>query len=532
MAASVTRRTLLRSLGVAGGAGVMFESMRVLGLVASPQALAVPGYRPPHAGDLAEGKRGKRVVILGAGIAGLTTAYELGKAGYRCTVLEAKHRVGGRNWTVRAGTSETDLDGHTQTARYSRDPNVYFNAGAARIPHSHITLDYCRELGVPLETFLNTNANALIYNESTGGARQQRRTAEADMYGYVSELLSKAVDQGALDAELTAGDKDALLTFLSSFGAIGGKADGFAYTGTNRRGYEVEPGAADQPGVVLGPPPSLTEVLASQVGRYLPIELLYDQAMTMLQPVGGMDAISHALHRAVGERTVRLGAEVTEVTDTEDGVEVVYRDSRGTHRVEADFCVATLPPNVMARIPANLGERVTAALRFPVPLEVGKIGLEYRRRWWEEDERIYGGITFTDLDLSNIWYPSAGFHGRRGVVVGYYNGGPDALTYSRLPPAQRTERAMAQGTKIHGDAYRSELASAFSVAWHRTPFVEGGWVSWPSRTSGEYALLNEPSGHVYFAGDWLSYFIAWQAGAFDSARYVVTKLHERVATES
>src|SRR5262245_55705841 len=248
----VTRRALLRSIGLAGGAGVMFESMRALGLVASPEALATPDYRPPAPGDLTEGKRGKKIVILGAGMAGLVTAYDLGKAGSECVLLEAKDRVGGRNWTVRGGTRH---DSEEQTASFG--DGQYLNAGPARLPQSHITLDYCRELGVPLEVFTNQNANALIYYEQTGAAPQQFRAAKADMYGYVSELLAKAVDQGALDQRLSAEDKDRLLTFLSDFGVIGNKASGFAYTGTDRRGYSVEPGAAEQPGVVLGPPPSL-----------------------------------------------------------------------------------------------------------------------------------------------------------------------------------------------------------------------------------------------------------------------------------
>ncbi|MCI2417941.1 flavin monoamine oxidase family protein [Saccharopolyspora sp. K220] len=505
----------------------MFEAMRALGLVAAPQALAVPDFRSPSVGDLNAAQRGKHVVILGAGIAGLATAYEFGKAGYRCTVLEAKDRVGGRNWTVRGGTSETDLDGHAQTARFAN--GHYLNAGPARLPQSHITLDYCRELGIPIEPFINQNANALIYNEQTGAPVQQYRTAKADVYGYVSELLAKALDQGALDQELSAADKDRLLTFLSGFGAIGDKADGFAYRGTDRRGYRVEPGAADQAGEVLGPPPSLREVLASQVGRYFSFEFGYDQAMAMFQPVGGMDAVPMALHRAIGADKIRLGAEVTRITDLPGRVEVGYRDKRGTEQlVTADFCVATLPPHIMARIPTNLDPRVAAALRFPTVNPVGKIGLEYRRRWWEEDARIYGGITETDMDLAHIWYPSYGFQGQRGVVVGYYNTGKNATTYGSLAPAQRIDRAVAQGAKIHGATYRDELVSAFSVAWHRTPFIEGGWVDWPSRTSGEYALLNQPAGRVYFAGDWLSYFIAWQAGAFDSARYAVTNIHNRV----
>src|SRR5690606_1293263 len=145
-----------------------------------------------------------------------------------------------------------------------------------------ITVDYCHELGVRLEPLLSSNANAFLHRD--GDDPHMHRTVKADHHGYVAELLSKAVDAGALDAELTADDKEALLTFLSGFGDIGEKADGFAYTGSSRRGYSVEPGAADQEGVVLGPTPSLSETLSSGLGRYLQLELGYDQAMTMLQP--------------------------------------------------------------------------------------------------------------------------------------------------------------------------------------------------------------------------------------------------------
>ena len=68
--------------------------------------------------------------IVGAGITGLTAAYELGKAGYDCHILEAKDRPGGRNWTVRGGTTETDLDGRTQRATFS-DGVVYVVAAEA-----------------------------------------------------------------------------------------------------------------------------------------------------------------------------------------------------------------------------------------------------------------------------------------------------------------------------------------------------------------------------------------------------------------
>ncbi|MBV9626975.1 MAG: FAD-dependent oxidoreductase, partial [Xanthobacteraceae bacterium] len=59
---------------------------------------------------------GTKVVILGAGAAGLSAAYELTRAGYACTVLEARDRVGGRNFTVRRGSAIEMTDGSRQVS--------------------------------------------------------------------------------------------------------------------------------------------------------------------------------------------------------------------------------------------------------------------------------------------------------------------------------------------------------------------------------------------------------------------------------
>jgi monoamine oxidase len=529
-----TRRQFLQAVGVSGGAGVLYGTMGALGL--APAAQAAPAFRAPNRSDFTlTGRSAKSVLVLGAGIAGLATAYELGKAGYRVRLLEARDRPGGRNWTVRGGTTETDLDGRTQRARFA--DGQYLNAGPARIAQHMVTLDYCRELGVPIEIFGNQNADAYYVNDNVGalsGRPIRHREAKADVYGYVSELLAKATDQGALDTYLTGEDKERLLEFLRGFGAIGGRvaddpAASWRYTGTNRRGYLVEPGAGFEAGTPKLTPYPLTDVLASGVGRYFSFEFGYDQAMLMFQPVGGMDRIAYALEAAVGRRLITYRAQVRSISNTGSGVTVVYDGPGGRPRTaSADFCVCTIPPQVLAKIPSNLTEPVRDALAYPVPNATGKIGLQYRRRWWEQDENIYSGITNTNLDLSTIWYPSYGYHGAKGVVVGYYNFGANAQAYAALTPAEREARAVAQGVRIHGEAYRTELETSFSVAWDRTRYSEGGWVSWPSRTSGQYGRLLEPDGRVYFAGDHLSHYIAWQAGAFESARKVVTDLHARV----
>lgn len=173
-----TRRNFLRYVGMVGGAGVMYETMAAMGL--APDT-AAPAYAAPRANDL-QGK-GKSVVILGGGIAGLTTAYELGKAGYKVTILEARMRPGGRNWTVRGGTEETDLRGVTQRATFSKDQ--YMNAGPGRIPQHHITLDYCKELGVAIEPFTNQNADGYLFREGNtklSNTPVRHRAAKADVY--------------------------------------------------------------------------------------------------------------------------------------------------------------------------------------------------------------------------------------------------------------------------------------------------------------------------------------------------------------
>ncbi|GAA3948780.1 flavin monoamine oxidase family protein [Actinomadura viridis] len=524
----VSRRGFLTRVGATGGAGAMFATMGALGLAPSAEAATRVPFQPPRRSDFTlRGRGAARIAVLGAGVAGLAAAYELGKAGYDVTILEAQDRVGGRNRTLRGGDRLAEMGGDTQRIGFGK--GVYMNAGPARIAQWMTTMDYCRELGVPLEVFTNSNADAYIYNQSAGMTAPVRwRTAKADVYGYISELLAKATDQGALDQRLTGTDKERLLSFLSGFGAIGGRASGFAYTGTDgRRGYTVDPGAAENAGTVLGPVPSLSDVLASGVGRSFSFEFGYSQAMLMFQPVGGMDAIPRALAKAVGAGRIRTGAQVTKITNLAGGVEIEYEREGRTRTLAADYCIATLPPHLLAKIPHNLGASVQSALGTPVPASTGKIGLEYKSRWWEDEERIYGGITNTDLDISTIWYPSHDYHAQRGLVVGYYNFGANSDAYARLTHAERLRRALDAGAKIHGDRYRQGIASSASIAWSRQQHIQGGWISWPSR-GAEYRLLNQPQGNVYFSGDWLSYEIAWQHGSFESARKVVTELHQRV----
>jgi monoamine oxidase len=139
-------------------------------------------------------------LILGAGMAGMTAAYELRNAGYKVQVLEYNGRAGGRNWTLRGGDRYTELGGATQECQF--DPGLYINPGPWRIPyHHHGMLSYCKKLGVPLEAFFQVNYNAYLHSSTAFGGKPQRyREIKADYQGHVAELLAKATRQNALDA--------------------------------------------------------------------------------------------------------------------------------------------------------------------------------------------------------------------------------------------------------------------------------------------------------------------------------------------
>ncbi len=137
---------------------------------------------------------------------------------------------------------------------------------------------------------------------------------------------------------------------------------------------------------------------------------------------------------------------------------------------------------MLAKIPSNLSTAVQADIAALRPLSVAKMGLEFKRRFWEEDEGIFGGITNTNMDLNTIWYPSYGYLGERGVLIGYYNFFDTADRYGVMTPKDREKRALEQGRKIHGDAYVSEFLSSFSQHWSRERYSGGGWVEWPDRS--------------------------------------------------
>ena len=205
---AISRRRLLTMIGLSAGGTAMYQAMHSLGLAAESN------FHGPI--RLSAAPRGASVLVLGAGIAGLVAAYELRNAGYTVQVLEYNARAGGRNWTLRGGDRYTELGGETQECQF--DPGLYINPGPWRLPYHHRgMLSYCKRLGVALEPFVQINHNAYLHGSKAFGGKPQRlRTVKADYNGHIAELLAKATQSHALDADVSAQDQEILLSALRS----------------------------------------------------------------------------------------------------------------------------------------------------------------------------------------------------------------------------------------------------------------------------------------------------------------------------
>jgi monoamine oxidase len=524
---SPSRRDLLRLIGVTAGSAAMYQAMSSMGFAADSP------YRGPI--DLQGAPAGASVLILGAGIAGMCAAFELRNAGYQVQVLEFNGRAGGRNWSLRGGDSYTELGGLTQQCQFDKD--LYINPGPWRIPYHHRgMLNYCKRLGVPLEAFVQVNYNAYLHNSRAFGGKPRRyREIKADYQGHVAELLAKATQQSALDASVSKEDQEKLLESLRDWGALD---KNHAYVAndrsSDRRGYHKDPGGGLTARPIPSKPIGLADILDSKLWQGLPVGDAFDMQTALFQPVGGMGRVGEAFGRELGP-LIRYHAKVTDIHQDNHGVSVVYEDTRepGTKlKARGDWCLCTIPLPILAQIPMNVGPALSAAISAVPYASAVKVGLQFKRRFWEEDEHIYGGITYTDLPITNIGYPNTGFHsGGKGVLLGAYIWGADAMEFTAMTPDERVRKAVEYGSQIHSQ-YPREFDNGVAVAWHRSPFTMGCFGLWSSDSrTKHYDDLCSIDGRIALAGEHASYIGGWQEGAVTSALDAIGRLHQRAVAE-
>ena len=562
-----TRRDFLTRVGQAGGYSAAFLTMQGMGLMAGREARAETIDAAPGSG------KGVKVAILGGGIAGLVAAYEMRALGYECTVLEARARPGGRNWTVRTGDEIVFSDGMKQTCAW--DPGHYQNFGPARLPSIHPTiLGYCRKLGVELQVEVNMSNSAFLQNDKAhGGKPVVMRQASNDTRGHVSELLMKCVNQGALDAEMSKEDRDRTLAFLRTYGSLdkAGK-----YNGSDRAGYKETAGAGDDAGV-LSDPLDMHTLLDENFWSGIMFAEAFDMQATMFQPVGGMDRIPYAFAKSLGP-IVQYESPVTEIRKTAKGVRIGYKQKGAAKVLEADYCICALPLMILKKTPNDFDEPHKRVVEQCTYVNAYKVAWE-SRRFWEQDYNVYGGLEFVNVGCSPVWLPSWGMFSDRGILVSGYTDESNS-SFGRLTVPEKFEESRKTIERLH-PGHGKELEKPLYVGWSRIPWNDGSWIrsygpvpagtqltgeaamgqqlygehGTPTAKKGQqapgvvlnkqtgagvnptaartgsnpgYEALIQADGPIYFCGDHASHIVGWQEGAALSSLRAVKMIGDKV----
>jgi monoamine oxidase len=395
------------------------------------------------------------------------------------------------------------------------------NGGPWRLPHWHTgVLGYCKELGVPLEIFVNEAEASYFYYEGKefgplAGQRVRLREVKADLLGYTCELLAKAVNEDALDMPLSADDKEKFVTFLVTEGYLD-SADR-AYKKTSARGS--------------GDPHDFRALLQSGFGNRIRSVIEGTGQAPMFQPVGGMDQFPKAFQRALGD-TITFGAEVVSIRQTDAGVSVAYKNVKTgeTRQVTADYCVSCLPLAVLKGIDVNLSPATMAAVKATQYSPNAKMGLQMKRRFWEEDDRIFGGHLYSNLPFGQFSYPSGGMFGNKGVLLGFYGNGRMANVVD-MPVKGRIEHVLGHASKVHPQI-RAEYEAGYCVWWEKVQYSLGATAGGGANAPERLAVLGTPDNRIFLGCAAVSGNGGWQEGAVAAAWKQVRQLHERAMSRA
>jgi monoamine oxidase len=448
----------------------------------------------------------KKVVIVGAGMAGLTAAYELLKAGHEPVILEARQRVGGRIYTLREPFSD----------------GLYGEAGAMRIPRTHaLSVAYVEKFGLPTLDFSMDNPNTYCY------LRGERRTMSEVLANPASLGFELAAhERGSTSGQLWEAAIRPLVEKLEKEGEAAWDEIIASHDQYSVREFLVHKGWSEGAIEMFG---LLNNQEAMMNSSFL--ELFREEAgkfyTNMLQIAGGMDRLPLAFLRTL-QGHIQFGARMVAIDQTPEAVIVHYHSGGGRFQVAGDYAIITTPFPVLRHVEvlkpfSRAKQRAIRQLHYDAS---AKIFFQCRRRFWETDEGIYGGGTVTDLPIRNLYYTDYGKETGRGILLASYTWSEDAQRWGSLSPRDRIEQALENVAAIHPQV-SAEFEVGASQMWHDDEFAGGAFALFdPEQQTQLHGEIIKPEGRIHFAGEHASLYHAWIQGAIESGLRAAIDIHK------
>lgn len=443
-----------------------------------------------------KGSAQKKVIIIGAGLAGLSAAYELTEAGHEVTVLEARPRPGGRVFTLRgqfadglyaeAGATNV-FDVHDRTRRYIKLLDVKLDPSPAS-PHSSIF--HIRGKRIVLKPGKAVEWPFALRADERGKTRRELW----DKY-VVPALkdIGNPEDAGWPSGTFRGFDRLTFAEFLRKQGAspsavsilrlgladqLGEGADAVSALDMLR---EADPRARVKESSVIG---------------------------------GGSDTFPRAFAARLGSR-IHYGTPVSAIEHDSRGVRVVTAVNGPRHVFSGDYLICA--------IPFALLRGITITPQFPLrkrevisqleSTSVVRMLLQTRKRFWE-DEGLSGSAT-TDMPIMTTYDKVHYLPGERGILEAYV-AGRHARDLAAMTETQRLSFTLAQMEQLF-PGVRDHYEGGTSVCWDKEEWTRGAY-AWfrPGQLERWLPVISRPEGRVHFAGDQTSPWPGWMQGALQS----------------
>ncbi|MGB7923839.1 MAG: flavin monoamine oxidase family protein [Pyrinomonadaceae bacterium] len=448
----------------------------------------------------------KRVVIIGAGLAGMAAAYELAQAGHDVTILEARTRAGGRVRTLREPFSD----------------GLYAEAGASYIPDHHDwTMKYVKLFELPLLEIEPRNLASLYYVRGKKiklkkgvpiewpvelTPDEKKLGLKGMMEKYVYSILDEMGDAAAPDwppARLKKYDDMTMTEFMLSRGASP------AAVSLLRLGY--------------------LDINGDGVDSYSALSQLRDSALLSKQNQeyqikGGLDLLPKAFAARLADK-IHYGSPVVRVEHDVKGVRVVFMQAGTRVSITGDRLLCAIPFSTLKQIevaPVFSPEKRQAIEQLPYT-SVARVYLQSRKRFWI-DEGLSGQCA-TDLPIMNVYDAAANQPGKRGLLESFM-AGPQARRVTGMKEGERINYTLEQALRLY-PALRENFEGGATKCWDEDEWSRGDY-AWfkPGQLQGLLPHIARAEGRVHFAGEHASAWPGWMQGALESGNRAAREINE------